>query len=74
MIEVDVGRQHKDERPDGTLNQKFKYPILALFRLNKPFKPDDERLTHETPSGPVHIQGQPTTNLTKVWVIRDDHL
>jgi hypothetical protein len=73
MIEVDFGQPHDNRQPDGTPKWKLKYPILVLYRLDKPFLPNSDRLVCKRPSGPI-IMKRPDIALTKIWAIRDNHL
>ena len=36
MAEVGLGEEHNDKRLDGSLKQKYKYPIFAYYQLNHP--------------------------------------
>ena len=68
MIEVEKGEKHNDKRPDGSPKRKYKYPIIACYRLDTPIlsriavKEFDDRIYDLT------------DKLTKVWAIRDDRL
>ena len=68
MIEVEKGEEHNDTRPDGSPKRKYKYPIVACYKLNEPI------LSKITIKGFDMRIRDLTNNLTKVWAIRDDRL
>ena len=70
MIEVGKGEEHDDKQSDGSPKRKYRYPILACYKLNKPLPQ-----CSKTPiRGFETIIRNPTQDLMEIWAIRDDRL
>ena len=70
MIEVEKGEEHNDTRPDGSLKRKYRYPIIAYYKLNTPIP----RCSKEPIQVFEAVVWEPSNDLTKIWAIRDDRL
>ena len=70
MVEVEKGEEHTNKQPDGSPKRKYWYPIIACYKLDKPLPQYLKVLI----KGFETIVNNPTDNLTKIWVIRDNHL
>jgi hypothetical protein len=57
-VNVKPPQTHTDQRPDGTLKQKWKYPITSWTRLPEPLSSQHPQLTQEQPQGPVPFPSQ----------------
>ena len=70
MIEVGSGEEHSDKRLDGSLRRKYRYPILACYKLNQTLPWCSKVLI----KGFETVIRNPADDLAKIWVIRDDCL
>ena len=70
MIEVRGGEEHNDTRPDGSPKRRYRYPIVACYKLDTPLP----RCSKISIKGFETIVCSPTDKLTEIWAIRDDRL